>query len=151
MNTPRSSSRLGIRMRSPSKAPPVSELCGSHASTATVRPADRITSISLPISVLLPTPPLPVTAMTWRTARARTALELVQFVRRVVAEAPRPRGADHAQDPQRRQRQQRLSSFAITLTEMADARLRAECSCARRNSAISSSGVPGPKTRATPS
>ena len=59
-----SSGRLGMRMRSPSKAPPVSGLCGSHASTATERPDCRITSMSLPISVLFPTPPLPVMAMT---------------------------------------------------------------------------------------
>ena len=64
MNTASSSGRFGMRMRSPSSAPPVSGLCGSHARTATDRPARRITSMSLPISVLFPTPPLPVTAIT---------------------------------------------------------------------------------------
>src|SRR5262249_11415449 len=50
--------------RSPSKAPPVSGLCGSQANTATLGPCARTTSIILPISELLPTPPLPVKAAT---------------------------------------------------------------------------------------
>src|SRR5262245_38013006 len=63
MKTP-SSGWLGMRKRSPSSAPPDSGLCGSHASTATVCPCLRKCSISLPTSVLLPTPPAPVSATT---------------------------------------------------------------------------------------
>src|SRR5262245_25273103 len=63
MKTP-SSGPLGIRKRSPSRAPPLSGLCGSHASTATLRPCLRRCSMSLPMRVLLPTPPLPVNATT---------------------------------------------------------------------------------------
>src|SRR5262249_7692988 len=53
-----------MRKRSPSRAPPDSGLSGSQASTATVCPRPRRCSISLPVRVLLPTPPLPVTATT---------------------------------------------------------------------------------------
>src|SRR5215813_6515987 len=63
MKTP-SSGLLGIRKRSPSRAPPLSGLCGSQASTATFWPWPRSNSISLPTRVLLPTPPLPVMATT---------------------------------------------------------------------------------------
>ena len=38
MNTASSAGRFGMRMRSPSRAPPVSGLCGSHARTATENP-----------------------------------------------------------------------------------------------------------------
>ena len=73
MKTP-SSTRLPMRKRSPSRAPPLTELCGSQASTATVCPCRRTTSIILPMSVLLPTPPLPVKATTrLGTGRGRAA------------------------------------------------------------------------------
>src|SRR5438132_3357569 len=64
MKIPSSSGRTGIRKRSPNKAPPVSGLLGSQARMATLWFSLRMIGISRPINVLLPTPPLPVIAIT---------------------------------------------------------------------------------------
>src|SRR5262249_43472006 len=53
-----------MRKRSPSRAPPLIGLSGSQASTAICRCSLRPCSMSLPMSELLPTPALPVKAMT---------------------------------------------------------------------------------------
>ena len=61
MNTPSSSACSCIRIRSPSRAPPVTGDDGSTASTATRKLCLRYSAINAPVVVDLPTPGGPVT------------------------------------------------------------------------------------------
>ena len=60
MNTPGSSARSFIRIRSPRRAPPVKGDDGSTAMIPTVRPRARAARASARTSVLLPLPAAPV-------------------------------------------------------------------------------------------
>jgi len=64
MNTPASSNRSRMRMRSPKSAPPLKGLLGSTEMMATVRPRLRACLVSAAIRVLLPLPGAPVTPTT---------------------------------------------------------------------------------------
>src|SRR5271170_1675793 len=94
MNTASSVACSCIRIRSPSRAPPVNGEVGSTASTATRWPAARNAPTSAPVMVDLPTPGAPVSPMirAWPARGSRSLMtERIRAESSSASESSRPR------------------------------------------------------------